>query len=372
MRRACLGCLLLLAPEVQAQPAPSVDLVHHLGLIVQVSSTVGNGRDLPTHLIDGDLGTAWSSRTGELVGARVSTSLPDDAEVTAIALTAGFTRTTPRDLFRMNPRVARIAIARNGVVLQEVALDVENPGLQTFPVSGRGGRWSVQVREVRLGTRPTWQEVSLSELRILGRAPSRTHPAAQVWVEPGARDARRTSVAIQGPWRSAAAYCAEQAQGEPERCHSPYREAPAQSVCGCGEAADEGTPRGVTQLPAAQGPVRAAAVRRVTEDVHGLDPCVLLLETARGTFVVHDFATCGEPRIAHDYGIITHVDAMTVALRPDGGATLTLRIREQEDRADMSEAGGPPGQTFVRRVTLTVRVNAAGDVYDAVRVGAPR
>jgi hypothetical protein len=365
MRLACLGGLLLLAPGVHAQPAPAVDLVHHLGLVLSVSSTVGNGRDLPTHLIDGDFNTAWSSRTGELVGARVSVSLPDDAEVTAIALTAGLTRTVPQDLFRLNPRVARVEISRDGVVLREAALDVENPGLQTLPVTGRGGRWSVRVREVRPGSRPAWREVSLSELRVMGRAPAREHSPPQVWIEAASLGRGREAVAVQGPWRAPGGFCASLPTTDPERCRTPYQEGD-ESVCGCGELA-----HGVAQLPAAQGSVRGAAVHRVTEDVHALDPCVLLLETARGTFALPGFATCGEPRLAHDYTVVTHVDAMAVTSRPDGGATLVARLREVEERPDVSEIG-VRGATYVRRVTLTVRVTAAGEVVSAVRAGSPR
>lgn len=369
MRRAGLAALLLLAPSVHAQPAAPVDLVHHLGLIVSVSSTVGNGRDLPAHLIDGDLHTAWSSRTGELAGARLSVSLPDDAEVTAIALTAGLTRTVPQDLFRMNPRVARVEISRDGVVLREAALDVENPALQTLPVSGRGGRWTVRVREVRPGSRPAWREVSISELRVMGRAPARAHTPPQVWIEGASLGRGREAVAVQGPWSAPGGFCASLPTTDPGRCHSPYTEEGTVSVCGCVEGGE--SPQGVTQLPAPQGPVRAATVRRIIEDVHDLDPCVLLLETARGTFALPDFATCGEPRIAHDYSVITHVDALAVTPRPDGGATLVARIREVEDRPEQPETGARGG-TYVRRLTLTVRVTAAGEVVSAVRAGSPR
>jgi hypothetical protein len=117
--------------------------------------------------------------------------------------------------------------------------------------------------------------------------------------------------------------------------------------------------------------VRAVTLRRVTEDVHDLDPCVLLLETARGTFALPGFATCGEPRIAHDYSVVTHVDAMAVTSRPDGGATLVARLREVEERPEQPETGAR-GATYVRRVTLTVRVTAAGEVVSAVRTGSPR
>jgi hypothetical protein len=269
----------------------------------------------------------------------------------------------------MNPRVARVEISRDGVVLREAALDVENPGLQTLPVSGRGGRWSVRVREVRPGSRPAWREVSLSELRVMGRAPARVHAPPQVWIEGASLGRGREAVAVQGPWSAPGGFCASLPTTDPERCFSPYTAEGTVSVCGCVEGGE--SPQGVTQLPAAQGPVRAATVRRVIEDVHDLDPCVLLLETARGTFALPGFATCGEPRIAHDYSVNTRVDALGVTPRPDGGAMLVARLREVEERPDIPEMG-VRGTTRVRRLTLTVRVSAAGDVIDAVRAGPPR
>lgn len=362
--------LLALAPAAGAQTPPPVDLIHHLGLVVRVSSSVGNGRDLPAHLIDGDLATAWSSRTGELAGATVSVLVPDDAEVTAVALTAGLTRTVPRDLFRMNPRVARVAIARDGTVVREAALDVEDAGVQTIPVAGRGGLWTVRVAEVRAGARPAWREVSVSELRVMGRAGAPARRAPQVWIDGASLGSGREAVAIAGPFASVEAYCATRAVGPPEACNTPYGDPPDQSVCGCDlDPPPGGSPGGQSRLAAPVGPVRAARLVRVTRDVHDLDPCVLLLETARGTFALPELGSCGEPRIAHDYGITAHVDAMTVAALPDGGARLTVRVREREERADMSEAGGPAGATSTRRSTVTVRVGPAGDVVSALRDG---
>lgn len=364
-----LFAAVLATRQAHAQAQPEVDLIHALGLVVRVSSTVGNGRDLPTHLIDGDLATAWSSRTGELTGARIEVAIPAGATVTGIAMTAGLSRRAPRDLFAMNPRVSRVEVLRDGVRVREAALDVGDASVQTVAVSGGGGLWTVRVLDVTLGTRPTWREVSVSEFRVLGRAPTPvTAPAPQVWVDEAALGRGRAAAAIAGPFVDAAAYCATQRSTDMAQCHSPYDEDPASNACGCVDPAPQGgSPEGVTRLPSAVGPVRGARVLRVVTDVHELDACVLLVETARGTYAIPGFADCGAPAMAHDYDLATHVDVFTAVETPGGGARLTLHTREVETRADMQEAGGPAGTTATRRAALTVGVTASGEVFSAVR-----
>ena len=366
LQRVVLLAALAMPFAAHAQPAPTVDLVRHLGLVVRVSSTVGNGRDLPAQLLDGDLNTAWSSRTGELVGARIEVDVPRDATVTAVALTPGFTRTAPQDLFRMNPRLARVEVLRDGVRVREATLDVNAPTLQTFPLEGVGGRWTVRALEVLPGSRRAWRELSVSEFQLLGRTSAPRGGAAQVWVDEARLGRRARSVAITGPFASADAWCAQQEDPDPDRCHSRYDEDPASNSCGCVPGQPSGSsPDGMFQLLAPQGPVRAVRVVRVIRDVAGLDVCVALVETARGVYALPDFAHCGEPTVAHDYTLTAHVDALTVTPLPGGGARITARIREQEDRADMSEVNGPAGTTRFRRVTLVASVNAAGDLYAA-------
>lgn len=183
--------------------------------------------------------------------------------------------------------------------------------------------------------------------------------------QPARRGRAREPLRVEGPFRDDAAYCAPLAQGTDEACRSPY--SPDENRCGCDLDGD--APAGVRQLPAPQGPLRAARLVRITRDVHELDPCVLLVETPRGTFALPGVGTCGEPRIAHDYTITTTVGAMSAAPAPGGGAVLTIRLREREDRADYSEVGGPRGTSSEARATVTVRVSAAGDVVSALRSG---
>ena len=172
------------AEEVAApveSPAPSeatealaapVDLLSAVGTQVATSSAYRDRESQVAHLFDGDLETAWNSRSGDLVGAWIEVRVPDDATVTAIALTAGFTKQTEdRDLFTGNHRVARVRISRQGEELTTHALDTESRALQSIPVEGGGGAWRVEVLETRPGERDDWREVCISELRVMGRAP---------------------------------------------------------------------------------------------------------------------------------------------------------------------------------------------------------
>src|SRR4051794_9235354 len=113
-----IGALVLLSTrDARAQsPAPrsaSIELLHNTPTVVAVSSSIVNGTDLPEHLVDGSLETAWNSRTGDLGTASIAIRLPRDARVDRIALTAGFVRSVSggaRDLFAMNPRVRHVTI----------------------------------------------------------------------------------------------------------------------------------------------------------------------------------------------------------------------------------------------------------------------
>src|SRR5580704_16817047 len=110
-----LAVVFVLAAAVTTARADDINLLTLPGSIVAVSSTVDNAKITPEHLVDGDLGTAWNSRTGDLVGAWIAVRVPSDAHVSAIRLTAGFTKKDAHgDLFVMNQRVRTVRILRNG------------------------------------------------------------------------------------------------------------------------------------------------------------------------------------------------------------------------------------------------------------------
>lgn len=168
-----LAAAWLVAASASAQPSEPVDLLHAVATDLAVSSVYRDQGAQAGRLVDQDPTTAWNSRTGELVGAWIEVRLPADAEVTGIALIPGFARPGgATDLFTGNHRVSRVRVLREGVEVGTFAVDTSSPELVTIPLSGAGGVWRIVVAEVLPGSRSDWRETCISELQILGRAPS--------------------------------------------------------------------------------------------------------------------------------------------------------------------------------------------------------
>jgi hypothetical protein len=159
------------AAHARAQTEP-VDLLHAVATELAVSSAYRNQRAQVDSLVDGDPATAWNSRTGDLVGAWIEVRLPADATVTGIALIPGFARTGGTNLFTGNHRVARVRVLREGTEVGSHAVANRTPELVTLPARGAGGVWRIEITELLPGTRGDWRETCISELQILGRAPS--------------------------------------------------------------------------------------------------------------------------------------------------------------------------------------------------------
>jgi hypothetical protein len=163
------------APIVEVAPAVALDEVDLLRAVparVAVSSAYHDDATQVAHIADGDLTTAWNSRTGDLVGAWIELEVPADASVRAIAMTVGFTRTTDRsDLFLGNHRVSRVRVSRGAEVLGEHDLDTSSRALVEIPVGGAGGVLRVEVLATVPGTHADWRELCVSEIRVLGSAP---------------------------------------------------------------------------------------------------------------------------------------------------------------------------------------------------------
>jgi hypothetical protein len=157
-----------------ADPAPQgpVNLLTAVPTTVAVSSTVANRAILPHHLVDGDPTTAWNSRTGDLVGAWIAVRVPDGAHVSAVRLTAGFTRRDPRlgDLFTGNPRIKKVRVTHRTTVVER-ELNVDDRGLQDIAITGGGGDYRIEVLQIVPGSRSDWREVCVSELELWGTAP---------------------------------------------------------------------------------------------------------------------------------------------------------------------------------------------------------
>ena len=114
--------------------APLVDLLRAVPITITVSSTVVNPAIVPAHLVDRDLGTAWNSATGELVGAWIEATLPSGARAAEIRMTVGHTGHGKHgeDYFTMNPRIKGVSVWSGDTLLGNVKLDVSNRALQTI------------------------------------------------------------------------------------------------------------------------------------------------------------------------------------------------------------------------------------------------
>jgi len=149
---------------------PDFDLLRAVSTDVAVSSVYRDQRTQVASLVDGDLETAWNSRTGDLAGAWIEVRVPESAEVTAIAMTVGFTRSSREgDLFVGNHRIRRVRVLHGGTVVGEFPLDVESRALQSLPVRGAGGTYRIEIVDVLPGDRAAWRETCVSELRVMGR-----------------------------------------------------------------------------------------------------------------------------------------------------------------------------------------------------------
>lgn len=165
------------SPSTQATAAsaagandPVVDLLHTIDTTVAVSSKVDNPHDRPEQLVDGKPETAWNGKTGDLSGY-IAFRVPAAARVVRVELTPGFDKKTAKgDLFTMNHRVRRVRLSREGQVLKEFALDVDDRGLQGVDVDVPGGDFKLDVLETVPGSERAWKELTVSEFRVWGRA----------------------------------------------------------------------------------------------------------------------------------------------------------------------------------------------------------
>lgn len=162
------------------EPAP-VNLLTAVPTTVAVSSTVDSAQILPAHLVDGDLKTAWNSRSGDLTGAWIAFRVPAGARVTSIKMTAGYTHVHPKlgDLFTQNARIKKVRVSRGGKLLREVALDPQSRALQEIAVNAPGGDFEIAVAEIVPGSKTTWREACVSELEVWGTPPPGSAPKQQ-------------------------------------------------------------------------------------------------------------------------------------------------------------------------------------------------
>ena len=132
-------------------------------------------------MVDGDLSTAWNSAADD-EHPWFEVTLPEDAELTELGMTVGY---TSGQLFVRNRRITEVRILRTGVGLARHRLDLANREIQVLPVTGPGGLYRVEIIGIEPGTEASWTEVCISELRVLGRAPGaipNSVPGPSLWV----------------------------------------------------------------------------------------------------------------------------------------------------------------------------------------------
>lgn len=164
--------------EPEAPPEPEgdpVDLLQAVPTTVKVSSAYRDRSSQVPRLFDGDDQTAWNSATDDLVGSWIEIELPADASVDHFEMTAGYLKTGgDTDLFTGNHRVSKVKVLREGEEVGIYDLDTDSRSLQSIPASGEGGTWRLEVAETVPGSKEDWKEICISELRVIGRAPSAT------------------------------------------------------------------------------------------------------------------------------------------------------------------------------------------------------
>jgi hypothetical protein len=176
MRHVVMAVLLLVLKPVLgahaddlASAIPSINVLTSTPSVIAVSSTVANSRFLPEHLVDGEPGTAWNSRTGDLQGAWVEVDALAVKRITAIRLYAGFARIeNGQDLFLMNPRIRKVRIWPYYGKPIERTLDPDDRQLQEITVDLPLGYVRIEVIEIVPGTKPAWREICISELEVWG------------------------------------------------------------------------------------------------------------------------------------------------------------------------------------------------------------
>lgn len=171
-----------LATTTPGLPKPIEDLLRVTEATVTVSSTVPRGPNFPEDLVDDDFATAWQSDP-EDDSPTIRIVLPKDAQLESIELSAGYTTSLgERHWFTKNPRITELSVRHGGQEVGRFSLDPKLRELQTLAVHGDGGIYELQVTGTVRGSRKQSQGVTVSELRVMGRAGAESHPPARPWV----------------------------------------------------------------------------------------------------------------------------------------------------------------------------------------------
>jgi hypothetical protein len=179
---------------------------------------VRNDSDHPPNLVDGNLATGWSSRTGELKGAWIAFRVPAASRVRTVRLTVGFTRTSSDgDLFVMNPRIQAVRLWRGAARVGDFPLDVQKRTLQTLTLDQPGGDFRLEVTEVVPGTKKHWREITVTELEVRGLLPEGARRPGRPLFRTGSLDGPAFSPheprPASGPHADVGAFCTKHTRG---------------------------------------------------------------------------------------------------------------------------------------------------------------
>jgi hypothetical protein len=161
--------------DAGATPIPAgsaVDLTNLIPITITLSSTVANASILPEHVADGDLSTAWNSRTDDPAPS-ISIMVPPGAVIREVRMTVGFTAMGPKheDYFTMNERIRGVQATGDDGTAETPTLDIASRALQTIPIVSRN-RVRIAITDVVPGSKPSWHEVAVSELEVWGSPPA--------------------------------------------------------------------------------------------------------------------------------------------------------------------------------------------------------
>jgi hypothetical protein len=344
------------APAPAATPPPDVELLHATSSVVAVSSLVQNAKIRPEHLVDGDLETAWNSRTGDL-RPWIRFRVPKAARVHEVRLTVGFTHSDKGDdWFVMNHRIRAVELSRDGAALGRFLLDPDNRALQRIPLDQPGGDFTLAIVDAVPGTRAGWREIAISELEVWGALPAGTAPAhAGPQVRVGDLDdapALAMLAGADGPFRDEHAYCEQfnaqqaragadaakahaDAKAERKRLGEPELEEMGDDFShGDGDCSTSGFRDGPESLDAARSaPIRAARVFSTKDDWWTSRVCHMLVETATGWYMPWSRA-CGSNFTDFGFEFPMYIDELALH-----GSTLIFRYRMalEEPEAEVQE-----------------------------------
>ncbi len=276
------------APPVD--PDPVVDLLHTVDATVAVSSKVDNPHDYPEHLVDGKPETAWNSKTGDLKGW-IAFRVPSSAKVVRVEITPGFDKkATKGDLFTMNHRIKKVRISREGQVLTEAPLDIDNRALQAIELDAPGGDFKLEVLETVPGTQKKWRELTVSEFRVWGRAGGApTNPAHIPKMAIGSLDGRPPAKPIAkaevppGPFATAAELCAAYDKAITPLIDAKYTDEVYPGKIAGPHCSLKQSPKGFSNAAFKTGPFKDATF--ATIDTLDEQTSVLLLQTEKGWFI---------------------------------------------------------------------------------------